>query len=282
MALQNDPAANQWETPFALSAEHIQAYQNDGVAKIAGVFSDESLSILRNEVMQTVQSLGSSVDDENSEEEYPSEDMDLYRKAFTQVFNLWSHSELIRSFVFGRLAQIAAELMGLSGVRIYHDQALIKEPGGVATPWHVDHYYWPLATEKVLTAWIPLVEISAAMGPLDFALGSQRFDYGRNQELVQQAESETEAKLEELGCPVVTAPYQVGEVSFHEGWTFHRAGANQTDQRREVLTVIYMDRDMKLQEPANSNQEYDREKWCPGVSVGEVINSEINPLVSLS
>ncbi|NOY43504.1 MAG: phytanoyl-CoA dioxygenase family protein [Planctomycetes bacterium] len=282
MTLQNDQAIREWETPLALGASHVQAYQDEGVAKIKGVFSAETMDILRREVIQNVTRLGSSVDNENRDEEYPSEDVDLYRKAFTQVFNLWTHSDLIRSFVVGRLAKIAAELMGVSGVRIYHDQALIKEPGGVATPGHVDHYYWPLATEKVLTAWIPLVEITAEMGPLDFALGSHKLDYGRNAELVQQDEAVVEARLAEAGYPVVTAPYQLGEVSFHEGWNFHRAGANQTDQRREVLTVIYMDHEMTLQEPANPNQEYDREKWCPGIEVGNTINSDINLLIAAS
>ena len=176
---------------------------------------------------------------------------------------------------------MAAQLLEVPTVRIYHDQVLIKEPNGVATPWHLDHYYWPLATEKVLTAWIPLNPVTAEMGPLDFALGSHKLNFGRNEELVQQDEKLIESKLTELGCEIATSPYELGEVSFHQGWTFHRAGGNQTKNRRNVFTVIYMDQDMTLQEPANSNQEFDREKWCPGVEVGQVINSEINPILPL-
>jgi len=44
----------------------------------------------------------------------------------------------------------------VDGVRIYHDQALNKEPGGGYTPWHCDGYYWPLQSDKILTAWVPL------------------------------------------------------------------------------------------------------------------------------
>jgi len=29
-----------------------------------------------------------------------------------------------------RLARVAAELLGVSGVRLYHDQSLYREPGG--------------------------------------------------------------------------------------------------------------------------------------------------------
>jgi hypothetical protein len=58
-----------------------------------------------------------------------------YKKAFIQIINLWKKSEKVKEFVFGeRLARIATELLGTRGVRIYHDQALYKEPGGGFTP----------------------------------------------------------------------------------------------------------------------------------------------------
>ena len=47
-------------------------------------------------------------------------------------------------------------LMQVEGVRVYADQALYKEPHGGYTPWHCDAFYWPLATDKAITAWIPL------------------------------------------------------------------------------------------------------------------------------
>jgi hypothetical protein len=119
---QDDQPATEWESPFTLEAARIEAFEREGFAKLKGVFSADSLGVLRREVMKTVQRDGSSVAEQNEDEAYPSEDMDLYRKAFTQVYNLWSQSELIRSFVSGRLAQIAAGLLGVSGVRGYHHQ----------------------------------------------------------------------------------------------------------------------------------------------------------------
>ena len=76
-----------------------------------------------------------------------------------------------------RFAKIAAELMGVQGVRIYHDQALFKEPHGGPTPWHQDQYYWPLKTDKFVTMWMPLTDITAEMGPITFANGSQKLGY---------------------------------------------------------------------------------------------------------
>ena len=51
----------------------------------------------------------------------------------------------------------------VKGVRIYHDQALYKEPGGGCTPWHADGYYFPLSSEKILTAWVPLQPVPKTM-----------------------------------------------------------------------------------------------------------------------
>jgi len=64
--------------------------------------------------------------------------------------------------------------MKVDGVRIYHDQALFKEPGGGFTPWHADQYYWPLETDKTITAWMPLQSIPLTMGPLEFSAGRHR------------------------------------------------------------------------------------------------------------
>jgi len=68
-------------------------------------------------------------------------------------------------------------------------------------------------------------------------------------------------------------------VSFHSGWVFHRAGANTTEQTRKVMTIIYMDKDMKLKDPENQNQVNDWHTWCPGAEIGQIIDTTINPVL---
>ena len=74
-------------------------------------------------------------------------------------------------------------------------------------------------------------------------------------------------------------PFDSGEISFHSGWVFHRAGVNSSTGMRKVMTIIYMDADMKLKQPENENQLDDWNRWCPGAKVGEVIDSPINPVI---
>src|SRR5882672_2626735 len=79
---------------------------------------------------------------------------DTYGKAFLQIMNLWEVDEQVRKFTLAkRFAKIAADLLGVENVRLYHDQALYKEPGGGFTPWHQDQFYWPLSTTNTVTMW---------------------------------------------------------------------------------------------------------------------------------
>jgi ectoine hydroxylase-related dioxygenase (phytanoyl-CoA dioxygenase family) len=91
---------------------------------------------------------------------------------------------------------LAADLMEVEGVRLYHDQALFKEAGGGITPWHADQYYWPLATSKTITAWIPLQATPLEMGPLEFSAGSQQVLTGRELSISDTSENIIEKKLE--------------------------------------------------------------------------------------
>lgn len=258
--------------PYALTQDQIDFYQKNRYIKLKNVFDAETLVYYGKKISQKVEELNTNKN--------PLDVRDTYGKAFLQIFNLWREDDTIREFVLGkRLGKIAAELMQAEGARIYHDQALFKEGGGGITPWHADQYYWPLATDKTVTAWIPLQEIPLEMGPLEFSAGSHSIVEGRELAISDDSEHLIAQKLRVTDFEHIIEPFDLGEVSFHSGWVFHRAGANQTDKMRKVMTIIFMDKNMILKEPENENQQKDWEVWCPGAVVGEVINTEINPVV---
>jgi ectoine hydroxylase-related dioxygenase (phytanoyl-CoA dioxygenase family) len=208
------------------------------------------------------------------------EDRDTYGKAFLQIMNLWVQSDAVHPFVFSkRLAQIAADLLGIEGVRLYHDQALFKEPGGGITPWHADQYYWPLASDRTITVWIPMQATPLPLGALEFSAGSQHLALGRDKEIGDESQELLEQALRDGGYSHIIEPFDLGEVSFHLGWLFHRAGANTTQNMRAVMTMIYMDKDMILKAPENENQQQDWDQWCPGAEIGKVIDTEFNPVL---
>jgi hypothetical protein len=68
-------------------------------------------------------------------------------------------------------------------------------------------------------------------------------------------------------------------LSFHLGWTFHKAGPNLGTRPRSVMTMIYMDADMRLAPSLNPVQANDAAQWCPGVKPGDRIDTALNPVI---
>lgn len=260
---------------YPLTAEQIAFYQENRYIKLKQVLNQEALDHFNAVISNKVEEL--------NQVETPLEERNTYGKAFLQLMNLWVDDEAIKKLIFSkRIAQIAAQLMEVDGVRLYHDQALYKEAGGGITPWHADQYYWPLSTDKTITAWIPLQKTPLEMGPLEFSAGSHLITEGRDLSISDESEAVMTKKLRVTDFPHVIEAFDAGEISFHSGWVFHRAGANSTDQTRKVMTIIYMDKDMVLKDPENENQINDWNTWCPGAKVGEVIDTPLNPVLFAS
>ncbi|NOS54888.1 MAG: phytanoyl-CoA dioxygenase [Cyclobacteriaceae bacterium] len=260
------------DEPYLLTADQVPFYQKNRYIKLKQVLNEETLSFFNQAITRCVVQMN-TVDT-------PIEQRSTYGKAFLQLFNLWREDEIVKQLIFSkRLGRIAADLMQTQGVRVYHDQALFKEGGGGITPWHADQYYWPLETDKTVTAWMPLQATPLELGPLEFSAASHQIVEGRELEIGDESETVIQQKLRVTDFKHVIEPFDAGEISFHSGWVFHRAGANTTAQTRKVMTIIYMDKDMKLKNPENKNQINDWNTWCPGATVGEVINSPINPIL---
>jgi ectoine hydroxylase-related dioxygenase (phytanoyl-CoA dioxygenase family) len=272
MTSATDRHSHELHQPFSLNTEQIRFYRDKGFVKIKNVFSAGSIAYFNEAISEEVERLNT--------QRLPLSQRDTYGRAFLQIMNLWRTSDRVKEIVFStRLAKMATELMGVAGVRMYHDQALFKEPGGGHTPWHADQYYWPLRSDKTVTVWIPLQETTLEHGPLEFSAGSHRMKEGRHLKISDDSEREIDRKLTLKDFDRVVEPFDEGEVSFHMGWLYHRAGPNKTNQMRRVMTVIYMDKDMVLKEPENENQVADWNTWCPGAEIGKEIDTPLNPIL---
>jgi len=174
---------------------------------------------------------------------------------------------------------MASQLMEVEGVRLYHDQALFQEAGGGITPWHANQYYWPLTSDKTITAWIPLQDTALPMGPLEFSASSQEIMEGRDLGSSDGSERQIQQRLKVTDFEYVIEPFDADEISFHSGWILHRAGANTSEEKRKVMTVIYMDKEMRQKNPENDGQQNDCETWCPGADIGNIIDTSKNTIL---
>jgi len=117
------------------------------------------------------------------------------------------------------------------------------------------------------------------MGPLAFARKTHRMAFGRDLEISDESERQVQKSLKDAQADIDETPFDLGEISFHLGWTFHRAGPNRSERPREVMTVIYIDENARLIQPQRKAHERDWETWCPGVKVGGIIDSPLNPVL---
>ena len=148
---------------YTSSAKQVAEFQRNGHILLRSIASSDEVAAYRSVILTARERFGA--------ERTPLENRDTYGKAFLKGMNLWPRDEGVRRFVLAaRFAKIAADLLGVEGVRVYHDQALLKEPGGGITPWHQDQHYWPLDTDNTITMWMPLVDVSPGMGAMRLSL----------------------------------------------------------------------------------------------------------------
>jgi hypothetical protein len=256
------------------ATEHqVTEYQAAGHLTLRGVLPLAKVQGVRPTVEALVR--------EASRAALPLEERDTYGKAFLQVQDLNRKSPMAREFVWDQgLAKIAASLMGVPAVRFYFDQALFKEPGGGATPWHQDHVYWPLATEKAITAWIPLVDVPAEMGTMEFVRGSHHSQHRHLVKISDESEDLYSRLVAEQNLPVEpTGPMKVGDVSFHASWALHRAMGNSTPQVRQVIAVIYFEDGAALYDQIQGSQRIGYDVYFSDLGPGDVAGSELMPVL---
>lgn len=259
---------------YPLAPEQIAHYQGKGWVLLRAVAAPQEVAAYRPIIGEVTMA--------HNVNTKPLAERDTYGKAFIQVGNLWNRDDRARKFSFAkRFAKIAAELMGVNAVRMYHDQALYKEAGGGYTPWHQDQQYWPLDGAKCVTLWMPLVDAGADMGTMRFASGSQSLGYLGPLSISDDSEAKLEALVADKGFPIEAAgAMMAGDATFHNGWTIHGALGNQSESTtREVMTIIYVEDGAVITEPDSKVRESDLRAWFPGLKPGDKAVGELNPVL---
>jgi ectoine hydroxylase-related dioxygenase (phytanoyl-CoA dioxygenase family) len=259
--------------PHALAPDRVAEFRASGHTVVRGLASREEVAAFRPAIVETALAF--------CRETRPLEARETYFKAFLQISNLWVHDARVRAFVFARrFARVAAELLEVDGVRLYHDQALFKEPGGGYTPWHQDQNFWPLDTDRTITLWMPLVDVPIEVGSMTFGSGSHRHGNLGDLFISDHSHRELEAKIRELGIePRTHGAVAAGDATFHAGWTLHSAPANPSATMREVMTVIYYADGARVAAADHPIRAHDLRTWLHPCRPGELAAGERNPLL---
>ncbi len=202
-------------------------------------------------------------------------DKSLYEQSFIQCMNLWEDSPGVLPLTFHpRIAEAAARLLGIERIRVWHDQALYKEPGGRVTDPHQDQPYWPILEADTITAWIPFEGSTAENGCMGYVPGSHAVGLRKFVNIFTADQSADILNRPELqGRAPVWVEVPRRAVAFHHGLTVHLARPNRTAQVRRVHTIIYF-KDGATRGKAFAHMCVDR----PAIRVGEVIASDLTPI----
>jgi len=268
--LPSDAAiAEELQTPYALTQQQCDDFRRDGFVKLRNVLSPGAVIRLRHVLTQL---LGDAFD--------ITVDGGVQNR-FLSLEMAWLDHPLIKAYVVSpRIAQISARLLDVPAVRLYHDNILSKEPGCGRTPWHYDDHHFPLATNDVVTAWIPAQPIPVAMGPLAFAKPLSVFELVKNIEF-NKFDTSYDRQITEVftanNVAIDCGAFDIGEVSFHHNLSFHTAAGNRSRQSRIALAnTYYADGARILDQPTMVSGDW--QKFIPGANPGELAASELNPI----
>ena len=145
---------------------------------------------------------------------------------------------------FERICAVARALAGDDMVLAY-DQMIYKEPGQeTEVLWHQDAgYHWQgAASERGLTCWLALVDVTRDQGTMTFLPGSHRHGIVPHHSAQDRNPIGGALEAEVDSSSAALVEYRAGDCSFHHGRTLHYTGANRTARPRASLSSHFWPR----------------------------------------
>lgn len=206
-----------------------------------------------------------------------NKDAEYFGKVFDQIINLWMTDEGVKELMLDkRIGKMAADLAQVDGIRIWHDQSLVKQPWGNPTAWHLDTPFWSFDHREALSIWVALEDVTIQNGCMYFLPGTHgKTDFiepGISSNMDDLFNTYPEFKTQEP----VPAILKAGSCTFHNGLTIHAAGVNMTPCSRKAMTCAYMPDGASF----NGKQNVLPDAYFKKLKIGDVLNSEDqNPLI---
>ena len=252
-------------SPFLLPDEACDAFRRDGFVLLRRVLDPDVVVAARPHLIAALQRHWPT------QERSATERDDAYSRAFVQITKVGLEDETVRAFTHAwRIGRVAAQLMGVRGVRIYCEDWLLKRPSAGETPWHQDSCVFPFRTDAAITAWIPIHDIDASMGLPRYARGSHVSGLAPVENISEESNREFTRLIAERGLEVVDMPPVVaGDVCFHDGLTIHGAWPNESSQLRYVLALHMFADGARIREPTTPSMRHQLNDFAPGLKPGD-------------
>lgn len=220
-----------------VSPQQIAQYREQGFLVIDGFLKPDELETWRRATEEAVQARlaqTSYLHNQSDPDAY-------YAQIFLQALKLREvHEGMRRLMDDPKLGKLAATLAGIDGIRIWHDQALIKPPFGNATGWHLDNPFWSFSSKDAISIWVALDDATRDNGCLYYLPGTQKMARFEETPIGTNLNELFKQYPEWLSIGSVATPCPAGSAVFHNGLIAHGAAANMTNRPRRAMTCAYM------------------------------------------
>ncbi len=260
-----------------ISEQQVSSYRKNGYLVLERFLDEEELHRFRTITDEAVAQRLEEVERGNAALTNRHDPDSYYSQVFTQCVKLADTHDGMRTLMYDeRLGYVAATLAGVDGIRIWHDQALIKPPFGNPTAWHLDNPYWSFSSRDAISIWIALDDATLSNGCLYYLPGTHQAARYDNVGIGQNLASLFSHYPEWMTIDPVAGPCPAGSAVFHNGLTAHGAGANMTNKPRRAMTCAYMPDGSTF----NGIRNVLPEDYFNSLKVGDVLDDQlINPLV---
>lgn len=258
---------------YEITENQISEFTDSGFIFLPSILNEEEINYYKNVIDRVVEEITSG-------DKRPLHERSAYEREFLQCGHLWSkYPEIKKLTLSKRLGYVANKLLKSEHVRLWHDQALYKLPGGDATEPHQDLAYWPMLDRNAGTIWLALEEVTIEMGAMHFIPYSHKVGIDSYRHRIEDAingESNLIEKADKLiQKEHVAFNLKPGDATFHHGLTVHYTKKNNSDKIRKGMTVIYYSDGVRFD--GNSPE---KEHFCAsGSEHGKPIATELNPII---
>jgi phytanoyl-CoA hydroxylase len=257
-----------------LTGTQIESYHEHGFLVVEEFLNDDELEMWRQCVEDAVTDrLGGSVEHLTNQ----ANPQDFYARVFTQCLRLADTNDALRELVYDpRLGKLTNDLVGTEGIRVWHDQALIKPPHGNPTAWHLDVPYWSFDSHDAISFWLALDNATLENGCMWYIPRSHKTARFDNVGIGHNVGELFNVYPEWRDIDPVPVPCPAGSIVWHNGLCAHGAGANMTNKYRRAMTCAFMPDGSCF----NGKRNILPQDLFESLEIGDLLaNEEQNPLV---
>ena len=251
-----------------LTDQQIKFYRENGYIIVENFLDRDELAEWRQCTDQAVaERLGNSIDFLTNQMNPEA----FYAQVFTQCLRLADTHEGMRKLIHDpKIGRMGATLAGIEGIRIWHDQALIKPPLGNPTAWHLDVPYWSFNSRDAISLWMALDDATLANGCMWYIPGSHKTAQFDNVGIGENMDDLFKVYPEWKAIEPMPGPCPAGSIVWHNGLAAHGAGVNMTTRPRRAMTCAFMPDGCTF----NGKRNVLPEDYFNTLKIGDVLDDE--------